>query len=53
MTVSIISVPIDPLTAEDQIILRVNEVWPQEIGTLAIPDGPPLVDRAGRSGSRW
>ena len=31
--------PVDRLTNEDQRILWPDEIWPQEIGTLAVLDG--------------
>jgi len=39
---------IDRLTAEDQLMLRGDEIWPQDIGALAILDGRNLLDPAGR-----
>ena len=36
------------LTAEDQIMLWGDELWPQEIGALAILDGTSLLDPTGR-----
>jgi hypothetical protein len=39
---------IDRLTAEDRIMLWGDEVWPQEIGALAVLDGTGLLDPAGR-----
>ncbi len=40
--------PIDRLTAEDQLMLRGDEIWPQDIGALAILDGRNLLDPTGR-----
>lgn len=40
--------PIERLTAEDEIMLWPDEVWPQDIGAVAILDGGPLVDSEGR-----
>jgi diacylglycerol O-acyltransferase / wax synthase len=36
------------LTAEDQIMLWPDEIWPQDIGAVAILDGTALLDPAGR-----
>jgi WS/DGAT/MGAT family acyltransferase len=36
------------LTAEDQIMLWPDEIWPQEIGALALLDGRNLFDLDGR-----
>ena len=36
------------LTAEDQLMLWPDALWPQEIGALAIFDGRSLLDLAGR-----
>jgi hypothetical protein len=52
VTVRVTSVPIGRLTTEDRIMLRGNEGWPQEIGALAIPDGPPCSIGAAGSGPR-
>ena len=35
------------LTAEDQVMLWPDEVWPQEIGALAVLDGSGLLDPGG------
>ena len=40
--------PVDRLTAEDQLMLWPDEIWPQEIGALAILDGSSLLDPGGR-----
>lgn len=39
---------IDRLSAEDRIMLWGDEVWPQEIGALAVLDGSSLLDPDGR-----
>jgi hypothetical protein len=39
---------IERLSAEDQIMLWPDEIWPQDIGALAILDGGDLFDAAGR-----
>src|SRR5690349_20458546 len=39
--------PVDRLTDEDQHMLWPDEIWPQEIGALAVPDGG-LADPGGR-----
>lgn len=36
------------LTAEDQMMLWPDEVWPQDIGALMLLDGRPLLDPDGR-----
>jgi WS/DGAT/MGAT family acyltransferase len=36
------------LTADDQVMLWPDEIWPQEIGALAILDGGSLLDPEGR-----
>jgi diacylglycerol O-acyltransferase len=36
------------LTAEDQLMLWPDEIWPQDIGAVAILDGGGLLDSAGR-----
>jgi diacylglycerol O-acyltransferase len=41
-------IPIDRLTALDQLMLRASEVWPQDIGALALLDGTNLFDPGGR-----
>jgi diacylglycerol O-acyltransferase / wax synthase len=45
-------VSIERLTAEDEIMLWPDEIWPQDIGALAILDGGSLFDAEGRFGSR-
>jgi diacylglycerol O-acyltransferase / wax synthase len=40
--------PVDRLTAEDQLMLWPDEIWPQEIGALAILDGSSLLGPGGR-----
>jgi diacylglycerol O-acyltransferase / wax synthase len=40
--------PVERLTAEDQFMLWPDEIWPQEIGALAILDGSSLLDPGGR-----
>jgi diacylglycerol O-acyltransferase len=40
--------PIERLTAEDQIMLWPDEIWPQDIGAIAVLDGTNLLDRDGR-----
>lgn len=39
---------IERLTSEDQLMLRGDEIWPQDIGALAILDGRNLLDSSGR-----
>jgi diacylglycerol O-acyltransferase / wax synthase len=36
------------LTAEDQLMLWPDEIWPQDIGALAVLDGSSLLDPGGR-----
>jgi diacylglycerol O-acyltransferase len=36
------------LTAEDQLMLWPDEIWPQDIGALAVLDGSSLLDTNGR-----
>ena len=36
------------LTAEDQLMLWPDEIWPQDIGALAVLDGSRLLDADGR-----
>ena len=36
------------LTAEDQLMLWPDEIWPQDIGALAVLDGSGLLDPDGR-----
>ena len=36
------------LTAEDQLMLWPDEIWPQDIGALAVLDGSSLLDPDGR-----
>jgi diacylglycerol O-acyltransferase / wax synthase len=38
----------DRLTAEDMVMLWPDELWPQEIGCLAVLDGASLIDPEGR-----
>jgi diacylglycerol O-acyltransferase len=40
--------PVERLTAEDQLMLWPDEIWPQENGALAILDGGSLLDPGGR-----
>jgi diacylglycerol O-acyltransferase / wax synthase len=40
--------PVDRLTDEDQRILWPDEIWPQDIGALAVLDGSSLVGPDGR-----
>jgi len=40
--------PVDRLTDEDQRMLWPDEIWPQEIGALAVLDGSDLADPGGR-----
>jgi diacylglycerol O-acyltransferase / wax synthase len=40
--------PIDRLTAEDEIMLWPDEIWPQDIGAIAVLDGAALFDTDGR-----
>ena len=42
------STPIDRLSAEDRTMLWGDELWPQEIGALAVLDGGGLLDPDGR-----
>lgn len=39
---------IERLTAEDQIMLWPDEIWPQDIGAIAVLDGSNLFDPDGR-----
>ena len=39
---------IDRLTALDRMMLWASRRWPQDVGALAILDGGPLLDEAGR-----
>src|SRR5262249_29887730 len=39
---------IDRLTAEDQLMLWPDEIWPQDIGAVAILDGSNLFDAGGQ-----
>ena len=41
--------PMERLTAEDELMLWPDEIWPQDIGALAVLDGSSLLDRDGRS----
>jgi hypothetical protein len=43
--------PVDRLTDEDQRMLWPDEIWPQEIGALAVLGGG-LAPRAAACGSR-
>jgi hypothetical protein len=36
------------LTAEDQVMLGPDEIWPQDIGALAVLDGGSLMEPSGR-----
>lgn len=38
---------VDRLSAEDSLMLRGDELWPQDIGALVFLDGAPLTDSAG------
>ncbi len=40
--------PIERLTAEDQLMLWPDEIWPQDIGAIAVLDGSNLHDAGGR-----
>ena len=40
--------PMERLTAEDQVMLWPDEIWPQDIGALAVLDGKNLLDADGR-----
>jgi diacylglycerol O-acyltransferase / wax synthase len=40
--------PMERLTAEDQLMLWPDEIWPQDIGALAVLDGSSLFDPSGR-----
>jgi diacylglycerol O-acyltransferase / wax synthase len=40
--------PMERLTAEDQVMLWPDEIWPQDIGALAVLDGSSLLDRGDR-----
>jgi diacylglycerol O-acyltransferase len=40
--------PMERLTAEDQLMLWPDEIWPQDIGALAVLDGSSLLDQGGR-----
>jgi len=39
--------PVDRLTAEDRLILWPDEIWPQDIGALAVLEGGSLLDASG------
>jgi diacylglycerol O-acyltransferase len=41
-------IPIDRLTALDQLMLRASATWPQDIGALALLDGADLLEPSGR-----
>jgi diacylglycerol O-acyltransferase / wax synthase len=38
---------IDRLSADDELTLRTDEIWPQDIGALAVLDGSGLLDGEG------
>jgi len=38
---------VDRLTADDRLMLWPDEIWPQEIGALAVLDGRPLLGPSG------
>jgi diacylglycerol O-acyltransferase / wax synthase len=40
--------PMERLTAEDQLMLWPDKLWPQEIGALALLDGSDLLEPGGR-----
>lgn len=40
--------PIERLTAEDEMMLWPDQIWPQDIGALAVLDGTGLMDPDGR-----
>ena len=40
--------PMERLTEEDQLMLWPDEIWPQDIGALAVLDGSSLLDADGR-----
>jgi hypothetical protein len=40
--------PMERLTAEDQLMLWPDEIWPQDIGALALLEGSSLLDPDGR-----
>jgi len=40
--------PIERLSADDQIMLWPDEIWPQDIGAIAVLDGSNLLDPDGR-----
>ena len=40
--------PIEWLSAEDEIMLWPDEIWPQDIGAIAVLDGSNLLDPDGR-----
>ncbi|MGE5292731.1 MAG: hypothetical protein ACM3ML_37190 [Micromonosporaceae bacterium] len=42
------AMPVDRLTAADQLMLWPDEIWPQEIGVPAVLDGSRLLDPGGR-----
>jgi WS/DGAT/MGAT family acyltransferase len=41
-------VPVERLTAEDALMLWPDEIWPQDIGGLAVLDGSGLLDPSGQ-----
>ncbi len=42
--------PIERLSAEDALMLRGDELWPQDIGAVVLLDGGPLLDPDGALG---
>jgi len=40
--------PMERLSAEDQLLLWPDELWPQDIGALAVLDGSDLLEPDGR-----
>jgi diacylglycerol O-acyltransferase len=42
------SISADRLNALDQLMLRASERWPQDIGAIALLDGPQLFEPSGR-----
>jgi len=40
--------PIERLTTEDRMMLWPDQIWPQDMGALAILDGTNLLDHSGR-----
>jgi diacylglycerol O-acyltransferase len=41
-------IPVERLTAEDEVMLWPDALWPQEIGALAVLDGSCLLEPGGR-----